>query len=130
MCALDEPKTWNDLKILMRKTFSQHHLEEHISLVSSSVPNILKENVQHKKEDMKDEELATTKDVLEVPTDLVTIISENESKGNDICAMVSQDEHNFDVQDLSTVHAFVEQSLVKHFSILPFSQDDCLAVYM
>ena len=77
---------------------------------------------------MKDEELATTQDVLKVLTDLVTIISENESKGNDICATVSQGEHNFDAQDLSTVHTFVEQSLVKYFSILSLSQDDCLAI--
>ena len=85
-------------------------------------------NILHKEEDMKNEELATTHDVLELPTDLVTTIVENESKGNDICGMVTQGEHSFDAQDLSVVHTIVEQSLVEHSPILPLLQDDYLAV--
>ena len=41
LCALDKPKTWNDMKTLMTKQFAPHQLEEHIPFVSSSVPNIL-----------------------------------------------------------------------------------------
>ena len=55
------------------------------------MPNILQDNIQHKEEEMKDEDFATTHDVLDLPTDLVTTIFENESKGNDICATVSQE---------------------------------------
>ena len=66
--------------------------------------------------------------MLDLSTDLVTTIFENESKGNDICATVTQGEHSFDAQDLSVVHTIVEQSLVEYFPILPLSQDDYLAV--
>ena len=112
----------------MRENFAQHHIENHITFVTSSVPNILQYNIQQKEEDNKDEDLTTTHDVLELPTARVTTISENESKGNAISATVTQGEHNFDAQDLSTVHAIIEQSLVKYSPVLPLSQDHGLAI--
>ena len=80
--ALDMPKTWSDMKILMTKQFDPHQLEEQISFVSSFVPNILQDNVQHKEEDKKDEDLAMTHDhdVLEITTALVTPLSKKKQR--------------------------------------------------
>jgi len=76
---------------------------------------------------MKDEELAPTHDLLHLPTDLVSTFSEPESKGNDICATITQGHHNFDVQDLCTVHVpLVEHASLVHVSSV--SQNDSLAV--
>lgn len=55
------------------------------------------------------------------------IISGNERKGNDICATVTHDDHHFDAQDLSTVHAFVAQSFMVHYPDLTLLQNGCLA---
>jgi hypothetical protein len=41
LCVSDKPQTWKDMKILMREKFYQHDLMEHITIVSSSMPNIL-----------------------------------------------------------------------------------------
>ena len=57
----------------------------------------------------------------------MSTFSEPESKGNYICATITQGHHNFDAQDLSTVHV----PLVEHASLVPISsmsQDDSLAV--
>ena len=55
-------------------------------------------------------------------------VSKNESKGTDICALVSQGKHNFDAQALATVHASLEHPLVEHAPVLPLSQNDFLPV--
>ena len=39
LCDSDKPQTWNDMKILMREKFVQHHLEEHVPIVCPSIPN-------------------------------------------------------------------------------------------
>ena len=56
------------MKTLMRETFIHvsscedkvHSLEDTSLVVRPSMSNILQDNVQHKEEDIKDEELATT----------------------------------------------------------------------
>jgi hypothetical protein len=49
------------------------------------------------------------------------------SKGNDIGA-TTRVEHNFNALDFPTIHATVEQSIVKHFLDLSWSQDGCLDI--
>lgn len=49
LCDSDRPQTWNDMKILLREKFAQHHLKDHITFVSPSVTNILQEQVQKKR---------------------------------------------------------------------------------
>jgi hypothetical protein len=39
-CVSDKPQTWKDMNILMSEKFYQHDLAEHVSIVSSSMPNI------------------------------------------------------------------------------------------
>ena len=65
----------------------------------------------------------------EFATDLVSTISANENKGNDICATVIQCQQNFNAH-VPTVHAILEQSLLEHAPVLPLplSHDDCFAV--
>jgi hypothetical protein len=41
LCVLDKPRTWKDMKILLREKFYQHDLAEHIPIVFSSMPIIL-----------------------------------------------------------------------------------------
>jgi hypothetical protein len=48
LCVSDKPQTQKDMKILMREKFYQHVLAKHILIVSSSVPNILQDNVQNR----------------------------------------------------------------------------------
>jgi hypothetical protein len=49
------------------------------------------------------------------------------SKGNDIGA-TTRGEHNFNKLDFPTIHATVEQSIVKQFLNLSLSQDGCLDI--
>jgi hypothetical protein len=49
------------------------------------------------------------------------------SKGNDIGA-ITRGEHNFNAPDFPTIHATVEQSIVKHFLNLSLSQDGYLDI--
>jgi hypothetical protein len=67
-------------------------------------------------------------EVLELSIDLVPTTSTNESKSNDFGVANTHDEYNFDAPDLSTINVDVEQLIVKHFSDLSLSQDDCLVV--
>ena len=87
---------WHNLK-LVREHFAQDHIEKHIPLVHLSMPNISQDSIQHKEEDVKDEELAKTHDhdVFEITTALMTPLFEKESKGNDICSMDIQGEQSF-----------------------------------
>jgi hypothetical protein len=49
------------------------------------------------------------------------------SKGNDIGA-TTRGEHNFNALDFPTIHATVEQFIVKYFLNLSLSQDGCLDI--
>jgi hypothetical protein len=49
------------------------------------------------------------------------------SKGNDSGA-TTRGEHNFNALDFLTIHATIEQSIVKHFLNLSLSQDGCLDI--
>ncbi|CAN6163373.1 unnamed protein product, partial [Urochloa humidicola] len=53
LCVLDKPKTWNDLKIIMREIFVQQHLEEVVSIAPPSMPNLLQDSEQ-KQQDKDD----------------------------------------------------------------------------
>lgn len=56
----------------------------------------------------------------------VTPCVEKVNKGNDVCSMNSQGEKKIYEQNMSTVHAIVEQSILGHSSSLTSSSDDCL----
>jgi hypothetical protein len=117
------------MKILMREMFCQHDLVEHIPIVTSSMPNILQDNAQNKEDYTEENEvLIMSHEVLKLSTDLAPTTSANERKGNDFGVVNTHDEYNFDAPDLSTINVDVEQPIVKHFSDLSLSQDDCLVV--
>jgi hypothetical protein len=86
LCVLDNPRTWKDMKILMREKFPQHDLAEHTPIVSSSMPNILQDSAQNKEDYIEENEvLIMSHEVLELSTDLAPTTSANESKGNYFC---------------------------------------------
>jgi hypothetical protein len=129
LCVSDKPQTWKDLKILMGEKFSQHDLEKHIPIVSSSMPNILQDNAQNKEDYTEENEvLIMSHEVLELSTNLAPTTSRNESKGNDFGVANTHGEYNFDAPDLSTINVDAEQPIMEHFSDLSLSQDNCLVV--
>jgi hypothetical protein len=70
----------------MREKFSQLDLAEHISIVSSSMPNILHDNAQNKEDYAEENEVLIMSDeVLELSTDLVPTTFANESKQGEPC---------------------------------------------
>jgi hypothetical protein len=68
LCVSDKPQTWKDMKVLMREKFYELDLEEHIPIVSSSMPNILQDNAQNKDDYTEENEvLIMSHEVLELP---------------------------------------------------------------
>jgi hypothetical protein len=86
LCVSDKPKTFKDIKIIMREKIYQHDLEKHIPIVSSSMPNILRDNAQNKEDYTEENELLTmSNEVLELSTDLTPTTSANKSKEGESC---------------------------------------------
>jgi hypothetical protein len=68
LCVSDKPQTWKDMKVLMREKFYELDLEEHIPIVSSSMPNILQDNAQNKDDYTEENEvLIMSHEALELP---------------------------------------------------------------
>jgi hypothetical protein len=90
LCVSDKPQTWKDMKILIGKMFYQHNLAKHIPIISSSIPNILQENAQNKKDYTEENKvLIMLHEVLELSTDLAPTTSTNESKEGEPCTIAT-----------------------------------------
>jgi hypothetical protein len=69
------------MKILIREKFYPHDLAEHIPIVSSSMPNIMQDNVQNKLDYTEENELLIMSHaVFELFSNLAPTTSVNESK--------------------------------------------------
>ena len=137
----DKPQTWNDMKLLMRETFvcspsalnsydKVHHLEEESLVIPLAMTNLLQdsEQTQEDKDCAKENEELTTSCANSEPSphNSPSTPAENESKGNESIATLTDGETSLDVLNFSTNHASIEQLLVEPPLDLLLSQDDLI----
>jgi len=140
---LDKPQTWNGMKIIMRENFVNpalvinsndevFQLEDQSIVVSLAMTNLLQdsEQTQEDKDCAKENEELTTSCANSEPSpqNSPSTPTENESKGNESTATLTDGETSLDVLNFSTNQAFIEQLLVEPSLDFPLSQDDLLDV--
>ena len=128
LSPLDKPQTWDDMKILMRENFVNAppslnsydevtQLEDQSIVVSLAMTNLLQdsEQTQEDKDCAKENEELTTSCANSEPSphNSPSTPAENESKGNESIATLTDGETSLDVLNFSTNHASTEQLLVE-----------------
>jgi len=128
LSPLDKPQTWNDMKFVMRENFVNpslvinsndevFQLEDQSIVVSLAMTNLLQdsEQTQEDKDCAKENEELTTSCANSEPSphNSPSTPAENESKGNESIATLTDGETSLDVLNFSTNHASIEQLLVE-----------------
>ena len=137
LSSLDKPQTWNDLKIVMRETFTNppptlnsydevHQLEDRSIIVSLVPPNLLQdyEQKQEIKDDKEENEGLTSSCENSEPPLHNAPDTPTENTCNDHGATLTKGENCHNMLNFSTHHAIKEQLLVEPSLDLSLSHDD------
>ena len=129
------------MNFFMRETFANPYhivnsydevfqLEDQSIVVYLAMTNLLQdsEQMQEDKDDAKQNEELTTSCANSEPSphNSRSTLAENESKGNERKATLTDGATSLDVLNFSTNHTFIDQLLVEPSLDLPLSQDDLL----